>query len=400
VLFISDDSARKVFVIRAGPDGVFGNTDDVVTAVDTAAIGSTDTEDPVYDPVSGDLLFLDGAGTEVYRVKSVDGVFGNGNDTVTHFDISHLGPTDFEGLARDPARGSLYVGARATRQIFEIGLTGTHLRTIDATGITGLRFISGLEVAPSSTGSGQSNLFIVDRAIDNGANANENDGKLFEIAAPNVGSPAPVGNAPPTVSAGSDQTISLPPGSAALAGSASDDGNPAGSTLTTVWSKISGAGTVTFADSRATSTTATFTATGTYTLRLTASDGTLTATDDLIVTVSAPRAIDVASITSTGRRTRVGFSATASVTVRDANSATVSGVSVTGTWYRDAQAISTRSGTTSSTGVASIKSGTLKVPSGTVLRFCVTALTGSNMTWDTTLFQPTTATDCTTWTTP
>ena len=119
-----------------------------------------------------------------------DGVFGNGNDTVTHFDISHLGPTDFEGLARDPARGTLYVGARSTKQIFEVGQDGTHLRTIDASGITGLRFISGLEVAPSSTGSGQSNLFIVDRAIDNGANANENDGKLFEVSAPNVGGPA------------------------------------------------------------------------------------------------------------------------------------------------------------------------------------------------------------------
>ena len=200
VLFISDDAAKSVFVIRAGPDSVFGNTDDVVTAIDVAAVegvpaAAVDAEDPVYDPVSGHLFVLDGMGTEVYRINPVDGVFGNGNDTVTHFDIGHLGPTDFEGMARDPSRGTLYVGSRTTRQIFEVGLDGTHLRTInlsgiaftDASGTTRLRSISGLEVAPSTTVPGQSNLFIVDRAIDNGADAAENDGKLWEVAAPGVG---------------------------------------------------------------------------------------------------------------------------------------------------------------------------------------------------------------------
>ena len=199
VLFISDDAAAKVFVVRTGPDSVFGNLDDVVTAVDTNAIGDLDAEDPVYDPVSGHLFILDGMGTEVYRVNPVDGLFGNGNDTVTHFDIGHLGATDFEGMARDPSRGTLYVGTRTTRQVFEIGLDGTHLRTINIPSATGLRSVSGLAVAPSSTGSGQSNLFIVDRAIDNGADATENDGKLFEVSAPNVGGPVATVPGAPTI---------------------------------------------------------------------------------------------------------------------------------------------------------------------------------------------------------
>jgi hypothetical protein len=90
-------------------------------------------------------------------------------------------------------------------------------------------------------------------------------------------------NQPPTVNAGADQTITLPAG-ANLAGSASDDG--AAGALTTTWSKLSGPGTVTFGNAGALSTTASFSASGSYTLRLTASDGTLSSSDDLIVTVN------------------------------------------------------------------------------------------------------------------
>jgi hypothetical protein len=187
-LFISDDSADRVFVVRRGNDGVLATTDDVVSSINTSALGAVDTEDPEFDPVSGHLFFLDGVGMEIYRVNPVDGVFGNGNDTVTHFDISHLGPTDFEGLASNPERGTLYVGARATKDIFEITHDGTLVRTIDAGGISGLRFISGLATAPASNNTGM-NLWIVDRAIDNGADPNENDGKIFEITAPDIGGP-------------------------------------------------------------------------------------------------------------------------------------------------------------------------------------------------------------------
>ncbi len=228
VLFISDDAEGVVFVIRTGPDSQFGNADDVVTTVDTAALGDVDTEDPVYDPVSGDLLFLDGMGTEVYRVAPVDGTFGNGNDTVTHFDISHLNPlaTDFEGMARDPSRGTLYIGSRTTRQIFEVGLDGTHLRTINIAGIvdgiTPLRSVSGLAVAPSSTGPG-SNLFIADRAIDNGADATENDGRLWEVTAPDVGGPVATAPGAPTIG-----TAAMGNGAATVSWTApvSDGGSP------------------------------------------------------------------------------------------------------------------------------------------------------------------------------
>ena len=57
--------------------------------------------------------------------------------------------------------------------------------------------------------------------------------------------------------------------------------------MTTTWTKVSGPGTVTFGNASAKATTATFSVSGSYTLRLTASDSALSASDDLVVTVNA-----------------------------------------------------------------------------------------------------------------
>ena len=88
-----------------------------------------------------------------------------------------------------------------------------------------------------------------------------------------VNPPTPT-NQPPTVNAGAAQTITLPAG-ASLNGTASDDGLPTGSTLTTTWWKFSGPGTVAFVNANSLSTTATFDQAGAYVLRLTASDSLL-----------------------------------------------------------------------------------------------------------------------------
>jgi hypothetical protein len=94
-------------------------------------------------------------------------------------------------------------------------------------------------------------------------------------------------NTAPVVNAGADQTITLP-STAALNGTATDDGLPSPpATLTKTWTKVSGPGTVTFGNASALSTTATFSAAGTYVLRLTASDSVLSSSDDLTVTVNA-----------------------------------------------------------------------------------------------------------------
>ena len=91
-------------------------------------------------------------------------------------------------------------------------------------------------------------------------------------------------NQPPIVNAGPDQTVRLP-AAATLNGTATDDGWPFGSTLTTTWTRVSGPGTVTFANAASPVTTAQFSIEGTYVLRLTASDSRFTVSDECTVTV-------------------------------------------------------------------------------------------------------------------
>jgi hypothetical protein len=70
-----------------------------------------------------------------------------------------------------------------------------------------------------------------------------------------------------------------------MAGAATDDGLPSSSTLTRTWSKVSGPGTVIFGNPSLLNTTTTFSLPGSYTLRFTVNDGTLSTSDDVIITV-------------------------------------------------------------------------------------------------------------------
>ncbi len=93
----------------------------------------------------------------------------------------------------------------------------------------------------------------------------------------------PPANQAPVVSAGIDQTITLP-SKAVLIGTATDDGLPAPAGLTYQWTGPAG---VVFASPEAVSTTAAFTSPGSYILTLTVSDGLLTSSDAMAVQVNA-----------------------------------------------------------------------------------------------------------------
>lgn len=110
--------------------------------------------------------------------------------------------------------------------------------------------------------------------------------------------PAPT-NQPPAVNAGAGQTVVLP-ASVNLVGSVSDDGlpNPPGA-MTVGWSKVSGPGTVTFSNALTTSASATFSAFGTYVLRLIAADGSLSNFADVIVNATSGSA-EKMTLTVTG----------------------------------------------------------------------------------------------------
>ena len=99
----------------------------------------------------------------------------------------------------------------------------------------------------------------------------------------NPSPPPPPANVAPTVQAGADQTVEYP-AKARLTGTATDDSST--STLTYTWAATSGPSGVTFGTANAAATDVTFPAAGSYTLTLSVSDGSLTGTDVIAVTVS------------------------------------------------------------------------------------------------------------------
>jgi hypothetical protein len=92
------------------------------------------------------------------------------------------------------------------------------------------------------------------------------------------------GTQPPAVHAGEDLRLDL--GQPALLDDTVTLNSRNSSSLTTEWRNMSGLGDVTFADTSAIDTTATFSEPGAYGLALEASDGELTAIDEVTINVT------------------------------------------------------------------------------------------------------------------
>lgn len=152
--------------------------------------------------------------------------------------------------------------------------------------------------------------------------------------------PVVVGNLPPVISGLSDQTITLPTYAIALAPSVTDDGMPAPATLNYQWQRISGPQTVVFGNdastppdlSSAAAAAAAQTSTrkdvgaffdlntsGTYVLRFTASDGALSSSRDVTVTVNPAASAAPAIGPLADRTVRLGETLTISLAGRDVN---------------------------------------------------------------------------------
>jgi uncharacterized protein YjiK len=274
-LYISDDDADRIFEVRPGTDGRLWTSDDVLRNFSIRSIGNKDAEGVDVDTSNGDVYVVDGVATDVYRYTPSGTFLGN-------FDIGQYGARDPEGLTYDAVRDHLFVVDHSSRSIYEVTKAGALVSVIDIRPVNSVK-AAGITIAPASNGSGASNFYVVDRGLDNDSTPTENDGKIYEISA----GPSPTGNGAPVVDAGPDQTVALP-NAATLDGTVDDDGlpNPPG-TVTSTWSKVSGPGTVTFADAGAVDTTATFGEAGTFVLRLTANDSARSSSDDVTVTVQA-----------------------------------------------------------------------------------------------------------------
>jgi len=274
--FFSEDGGKRVYDLDPGADDLVGTAGDTWTFFSTNAVGNTDPEGIAYDSFHDRLFVADGLNREVYEYTP-SGTY------VSQFDTLQHGVEDPESVEFNFVSGTLFVLSNfgSGPVIIETTTSGALLQTFDLSA-TPLIKPAGLAYGPASDGSGDMHFYVVDRGIDNDEDPNIVDGKLYELTAP---VPDPPANAPPAVNAGSNQTttVSTPVN---LDGTVSDDGlpNPPGA-VTTAWSKASGPGSVTFGNASAIDTTASFSAPGTYVLRLTANDGELTPFDELTVTV-------------------------------------------------------------------------------------------------------------------
>ena len=113
---------------------------------------------------------------------------------------------------------------------------------------------------------------------------------------------APLTYVPPIANAGENVVVVLPASTATLDGSLSND--PAGQSITYNWGQVYGPTVVIFNNPAAVSPSISNLVQGVYKIRLTVSDGTYTATDDVLILVSATgNAVPSVSITSPANAT-------------------------------------------------------------------------------------------------
>jgi len=106
--------------------------------------------------------------------------------------------------------------------------------------------------------------------------------------------------------AGISQVTSITSTTVALNGIVSETPLAPGTTLTSVWSKVQGPGIATFSSPNTPVTTVSFSAPGTYVLRLTGSDSLLTATSDVTVSILGNQS----PVTNAGKDQQVNFPGT------------------------------------------------------------------------------------------
>ncbi|MDX1664620.1 MAG: PKD domain-containing protein [Candidatus Promineifilaceae bacterium] len=303
-LFVVDDVDKKILEIDPGDDGDYFTGDDTLSVfyTDRFPLDAYDPEGIAYNSWEGTLYIIEDVIDENNVVQPselieldpgangvFDGVPPAGDDVVANrITLDDLDPDPAinpqikgaEDIAFNWNTGTLYVSDTRSKFIIEIDPNNETwpaywVRRINVQQANAER-MDGLAYAPSSADPDVMSLYIADRGVDE-----INDGKVYEVSLPSPIS----GNDAPTVEAGNDQTITLPD-IATLDATVSDDGIPVTPfPLATQWRMVSGPAAVTFDDSTEVDTTVSFSAAGTYILRLTASDSELSAYDEVTITV-------------------------------------------------------------------------------------------------------------------
>ena len=218
-------------------------------------------------------------GTYVLRLAASDGELASEADVTLTVLAANQPP---EVSASGPTAVSLPEAAELEGRLSDDGLPEGGTLTATWTKVSGPGAVTFANPqAPSTTASFSAPGAYVLRLT-------ASDGHLSRTAEVSLvaNAPPPV-NAAPVVSAGVNQSVALGV-QATLQGSVRDDGLPTGATVRQQWSRVSGPGTVSFTSPTSAVTRASFSAAGTYVLRLSATDTVLAASADVLVAVGEP----------------------------------------------------------------------------------------------------------------
>ncbi len=170
-LYITDDDADRIFWVDPNdPTQSIGQ-------INTKDLGIFDAEDPVIDPITGNIFLLDGALRTLFELTER-------GEFVRSFVLPDQ-IKDPEALAYDASLDVFYIAGGATRgTIFRVDRNGDLIDSTDILNsyrnpITGIKpKIKGLELAPSSDpdDGGRMSLYVADYGVDQIA-----DGRVFEV---------------------------------------------------------------------------------------------------------------------------------------------------------------------------------------------------------------------------
>lgn len=150
---------KQLLAIAVGPDAQLDSK--TLKRYNAARFGLQDPQGMAVDPANGTLFILDSAGQEIVRVKpGADGSFDNAE--ISRVPLAGL--PGLRGLAFDAANGNLYVLSPAGQTLYELSPTGRVIATRDLTTF-GLKDPQGMVFAPSgdlTDDPSQMSLYIAD----------------------------------------------------------------------------------------------------------------------------------------------------------------------------------------------------------------------------------------------
>jgi len=326
-LYILDGVGTEVWILTKGANGKFDGPspagDDGLTHFDMGAFGATDIEGIGHNPTTGNLLLADRGTKKAFEVSptgvllqtitlnstlvkkpsDITAAPASDGSSALHLYVSDRGvdndntPSENDGKVHELT----YPGSSVTNSPPSVN-AGPNLSVSLPNGVTlsGSVTDDGLPNPPGSTnkswtkqsGPGTVTFGSPSAAVSTATFSSAGTYVLRLTASDSVLSSFDEAtvvvnpqNLAPTVNAGPDQNVSLPSG-VTMNGTVSDDGQPNPPAATTKsWTKQSGPGTVTFGTPNAAVSTATFSAAGTYVLRLTVSDSVLSSFDEVSVVV-------------------------------------------------------------------------------------------------------------------